>query len=123
LAVRLVRVGYWLGPQAVGWPDPGRFVDPLWDAEERQDVASYLRRGVFARAMMGYSTCRFCGRRNGSVELSDGVYVWPEGLGHYVEEHDVRLPDEFVDHVRGMTECLEEAEVDEIWWRGQPGFR
>jgi hypothetical protein len=26
--------------------------------------------------------------------------VWPEGLYHYIERHDVRLPDEFVDHCR-----------------------
>ena len=35
----------------------------------------------------------------GCRELSDGTYVWPEGLAHYVEEHNVRLPQQFVDHV------------------------
>jgi hypothetical protein len=35
----------------------------------------------------------------GSVEYSDGRFIWPEGLAHYVEEHQARLPDEFVDSV------------------------
>ena len=26
--------------------------------------------------------------------------LWPEGLAHYVEVHAVRLPDEFIDHMR-----------------------
>jgi hypothetical protein len=42
----------------------------------------------------GWSSCRFCGAANGSVELTDGEhFVWPEGLAHYVSDHDVRLPD------------------------------
>jgi hypothetical protein len=28
--------------------------------------------------------------------LTDGEWVWPDGLPHYVERHAVRLPDEFV---------------------------
>jgi hypothetical protein len=120
--MRLIRIGYWLGPRAPGWPDPRQFVDPTWDEEEREDVVSYLQHGLLARGMMGYSTCRFCESRNGSVELSDGIYIWPEGLTHYVQEHNVRLPPEFVDHMRRLTEDLEEAEIDESWWRGRGGF-
>ena len=32
----------------------------------------------------------------GSREHWDGAWVWPEGLAHYVECHDVCLPEEFV---------------------------
>jgi hypothetical protein len=46
----------------------------------------------------GLSRCRFCGRDNGSKELSDRVFSWPEGLPHYLQHHGVRLPDEFVAH-------------------------
>ncbi|GHH42120.1 hypothetical protein GCM10017774_37860 [Lentzea cavernae] len=46
-------------------------------------------------AFAGKSICRFCGRDNGSTELTDGVnFVWPDGLLHYVEDHNVRLPTE-----------------------------
>ena len=41
-----------------------------------------------------YDLCRFCGAANGSAELTDGEhFVWPEGLAHYVSDHDVCLPD------------------------------
>ena len=41
-------------------------------------------------------------RRNGDSELTDGVFVWPEGLAHYVAVHDVRLPEEFIERSRSM---------------------
>jgi hypothetical protein len=43
--------------------------------------------------------------------------VWPDGLSHYVSDHGVRLPDEFVQHASSRTESLEEAERDLEWWR------
>lgn len=72
---------------------------------------------------MGYSPCRLCGMNNGALELSDGVYVWPEGLRHYVVDHDVRLPQEFVSHVATTTEAFETAGRDESWWRAMASRR
>jgi len=118
----LILVGYWLGPYAPGWPDPHDFVDPSWDAFERQQMVYYLKRGMTARAFMGLSECRFCRQRVGALEFSDGVYIWPEGLAHYVSEHDVRLPAVFVDHAAGMTESLEARSVDRSWWATQSGL-
>lgn len=31
--------------------------------------------------------------------MTDGVWGWPEGLDHYVEVHNIRLPDEFLKRV------------------------
>jgi len=36
----------------------------------------------------------------GSKELTDGVFVWPEGLHHYVSRYNVVLPEEFVEHMK-----------------------
>ena len=55
---------------------------------------------------------------NGNLDLTDGVYLWPEGLAHYVREHDVRLPDEFTEHVRRRKALNDSITVDETWWRG-----
>ncbi|RRD04749.1 hypothetical protein EII34_09425 [Arachnia propionica] len=115
---RLILIGYWDGPLASpGWPTVEDFVDSNWDAEERELVADHLQTGMIVRRYMGYSPCRFCGRNNGSLELTDGHFVWPEGLAHYVLEHDVRLPERFVRHVLDMIDTLESAEHDEDWWR------
>ena len=34
----------------------------------------------------------------GTTCLSDGRFIWPRGLAHYVDKHFVRLPEEFVHH-------------------------
>jgi hypothetical protein len=70
---------------------------------------------------MGLSPCRFCGKHNGSLEYTDHVYIWPEGLAHYLTDHQVRLPDEFVLHVERSMDELDEATVDPSWWLTQTG--
>jgi hypothetical protein len=89
----LILLGYWTGSGiADNWPDPADLIDLTWHEADRLDLALYLQHGLVARAYMGYSACRICGVTNGSLELTDGVFVWPEGLGHYVRDHAVRLP-------------------------------
>jgi hypothetical protein len=36
----------------------------------------------------------------GVHDLSDGEWVWPEGLVHYIRNHDVCLPDDFIETMR-----------------------
>lgn len=116
--MRLIRIGYWSDGDKTTWPDVQGFVDADWDEDERLDAVYYLRLGVLVRAYMGLSRCRMCGKSNGSVELSDLVYVWPEGLAHYVSEHNVRPSAEFMDHVKARTDLMDDAEIDDTWWRG-----
>lgn len=106
----LILIGYWQSEQRPALPDPHRFVDPAWDRDERDLVADYLRGGLPVLHMMGYSPCRMCSsQQNGVSELTDGTYLWPEGLAHYVADHEVRLPDEFVHHAIGRFEGLVRA--------------
>lgn len=114
--MRLILIGYWDGERARGWPSPRRFVDDTWDADERDLVAEYLRRGFVARSFMGLSPCRFCERPNGALELTDRTFVWPEGLAHYVADHAVRPPQQFIDHVLASIGELDDASYDESWW-------
>jgi hypothetical protein len=106
----------------MGWPDPADFVDPSWDDElERQLVLHHLTHGMLREQYRGYSWCRLCGlRENGASEVTDNTYVWPEGLAHYVSEHSVRLPQEFVDHVLTVS-ATRFREMDTSWWRLQRG--
>lgn len=116
-AGRLTLIGYWAGPDTTGsWPSPVDFVDLGWDQDDRDYIARYLTEGRVVWGFMGYSLCRFCGKNNGDLELSDGTYLWPSGLAHYVAEHGVRLPEEFVQHAEARTESLEQAERDPTWW-------
>lgn len=124
---RIRLIGYWLGPNAAGWPDVHDFVDRSWDRSERQMVIERLHTGEPAPWMsMGKSRCRFCEVRNGYREYSDGTFLWPEGLVHYLEEHDVRLPHEVVTHfgrregslpfVAEVVHSLTDESIDRDWW-------
>lgn len=115
LTVRLRRIGHWGDGGISDLPDPRAMIFP-WDAMEREDGEDYLRRGFVSLACLGYEACRICGQENGSLELSDGVYCWPEGLYHYVHDHGVGLPREFVDHVIFSSAELMNSEVDDSWW-------
>jgi hypothetical protein len=112
-------IGYWKGELAHGWPDVLDYVDADWDEDERHAVSQYLASGTMARAFMGRSVCRLCGTANGFAEYTDGTYIWPSGLGHYVDEHNVRLPDEFVQHAVERLSELETAEVHVGWWKSR----
>jgi hypothetical protein len=83
---------------------PEVLIDPDWEREDRPRLVAYLRSGASIMEYLGYSYCRFLcgapGREMGGSELSDGVWLWPEGLAHYVEEHLIRLPGELVEHAR-----------------------
>jgi hypothetical protein len=114
----LITVGNWRGPDEPEWPDVRDFVDPEWDAGERAIVSDYLRRGFVVRGFRGHSECRFCSVPNGSLELTDGTYLWPEGLSHYVSEHDVRLPQPVLEHITSTLERFRGAQPDDSWWLG-----
>jgi hypothetical protein len=101
------RVGFWRAgempsmDETLPWPEPY-----LWGPTKR-DVLVYVRAAPVVQAYFGEHRCRLCGVACGNTEKSDGVFVWPEGLAHYLVRHDVKLPQHFIDHVlaqrRGKT--------------------
>jgi hypothetical protein len=97
---RLEILGHWFRADAPSsLPLPQRLVSGL-GADERAAVLAYLRGGTAIVTYPEASFCRFaCGETAmGTRDLTDGRWVWPEGLAHYVERHDVRLPPPFVAH-------------------------
>ena len=110
-------IGYWEGDTEPGWPRVTDFVDEHWDEAERRLVVSYLEQGRIPWAQAGISRCRLCGKANGSAERTDGVYIWPEGLAHYVREHGVRPPVSVIRHIIGRQAGMHPERVAEDWWR------
>lgn len=116
----LKLIGYWRDPDDASemhYPDPDDLIDFGWLPEERHELASYLRPEQFMFGQWGYSWCRFhCGVTHtemGSREFTDGVWMWPEGLAHYVEHHGVMLPDAFVEHARSNSWVV--PEINSSW--------
>jgi hypothetical protein len=99
-------MGYWLTSKVNDprkfLPWPADFIDNTWDVTEREAVAIYLDKAPDIKFWKGWSVCRLCGKNiNGSTDKSDGIYVWPAGLSHYVREHNVKPPKEFINHAFG----------------------
>lgn len=96
---KLILIGYW---HDAGWsslPHPQSLVDPEWEKDRRAKIVAYLEAGKTAATYFGVSYCRFgCKGWGGTRDLTDGYWVWPELLAHYVEGHQIKLPGEFVKH-------------------------
>jgi len=70
----------------------------------------------------GETTCELCGEAiyRGFI-FTDGTFVWRSGLVHYVENHNVKPPDRFIEHVLCMEEEMDNVESDESeWWDSNP---
>jgi hypothetical protein len=98
-------VGYWNNHSETKYVDPHKLVIK-WLPETKKKVVAYLVAGKFHGGFMGWSNCRFCGEDVGSTELTDGNWVWPFGLPHYIDKHDVSLPKEFLEHIQNNNFAL-----------------
>jgi hypothetical protein len=94
--MKLRLVGYWKAALDDELPFPQE-LDTENDSEVRERVATYLDAGTSRFEFRGLSRCRYgCPKPNGSRELTDGRWTWPEGLSHYVRAHFIALPHELV---------------------------
>jgi hypothetical protein len=93
-------VGFW-GPYD-GYPDPRSLVRPGWESENRDRIAAYLSAGHVVGYCMDYAFCRFrdCSERLGTADMTDGEWIWPEKLEHYVLHHSVCLPEKLIASMR-----------------------
>jgi hypothetical protein len=93
-------IGYWMASLLdEHLPLPQEFVGH-WRDDVRDVVCNYLENGALFETYRGHDCCRFlCGtpcEEMGNCEFTDGEWVWPYGLVHYVRHHSVVLPSEFV---------------------------
>src|SRR5688572_25170293 len=91
-----IAVGYWRDDDNPSLPNPFGFVNSNVSVDLRNAIGKYLDNGKRFMSYLGYSWCRFnCGIEDhnmGASCFTDGIYVWPEGLSHYIKKHDVWLP-------------------------------
>lgn len=62
-----------------------------------ESTASYL-------TYKGLSWCRICECDNGCQEYESGQFVWPSGYSHYIREHNVEVPKDFVDYIVNLPQ-------------------
>lgn len=104
---QLRRVGFWHSDQQPELADPKEHVVTDWSEEERWKVVEYLTTSyLMPYTQGGPSWCRFgCSPRPadiGTQDLTDGTWVFPEGLVHYVRMHAVKPDEDFLVHIRRL---------------------
>src|SRR5262245_14684169 len=103
---QLKRVGFWYSKEEPDLPHPGEYIDWTWDRDEKDKVIRYLQESyVLTRFYCDYPWCRlYCDfdviPEIGYREYTDGTWLYPEGLLHYVLRHMVKPPSDFLEHVR-----------------------
>jgi len=86
--------------------DPTKLPTNSLSNETKGRLIKYLKNGRWINEYAGTSYCRFeeCDENSmGNKDLSDGTWIWPEGLHHYVEVHDISLPMDFVKHAQSIN--------------------
>ena len=98
----LIAIGYWQSQWRPELPHPKSFINDQVSPGERKLLIEYLNKGKVVMYYLGYSYCRFdCGipdHEMGTACLTDGTYIWPQKLSHYIGVHNVWLPERFILH-------------------------
>ena len=95
--------GFWRSNESeTNLPDIEEVAGANWSVDDKKRVLSYLDGAPTVVAMSGPNTkCLLCEELiGGSVYRSDGVWLWPVDLSHYLNMHDVALPESFLQHIR-----------------------
>lgn len=114
-------IGYWIQSLLDDRYFPPQELVGELPAETRERVAAYLDQGSVFQSYRGFSWCRFgCSHCSmGSRELTDGQWVWPEGLSHYIRDHGVTLPNQFLCHIQGggslAPDIPDQTLSDQLW--------
>jgi hypothetical protein len=72
---------------------PQDFVNTNVRELDRNRIIDIMKRAVSTRRYKGFARCRICGDRLGASDMKWGKYVWPQKAEHYVEKHDVWVPE------------------------------
>lgn len=84
------REGFWYSKYEPLLPKPIENEKPWKGKKEFVAALKAKQARLRPNRYKGWSTCRICKCNNGSTEFTYHGWRWPEGLTHYVEEHNVR---------------------------------
>lgn len=94
--------GYWWSKQEPEYPMPIKSDIPFDNKDVVVKKLVSLQAKISKRYYKGFSTCRCCGERNGTAEYSHKGWKWPEGLIHYIIEHNIEPSLQFKKEILNM---------------------
>lgn len=95
-------IGFWSDSKYTATADrpwPVATVGQTKDVREFVDKLERVEKITPAKHYRGMSTCRICKQMNGSKEYNTDQWTWPEGYLHYIKDHGVEVPFEFVNYI------------------------
>ena len=112
----MIKIGFWKNNAGTeeGRNEVNSFHGSMDDAETKC-IIKYIEASEKGMGYMGWASCRACGDRLGSRDMStpDGKFMFPQGYEHYILKHYVRPPEEFI---RAATEWLNGGLGDQQRW-------
>jgi hypothetical protein len=114
--MKLIYVGHWKDSKnKIIYPNPERekimneayeFAIPQkiktrdYSLDLKEQIVDFLQNGNIVTMYLGNSSCRFnCGISSlemGNSTLTDGKFIWPAGYYHYIESHNLAIPELFL---------------------------
>lgn len=101
----LIGIGYWKNKRNQQLPDPTKIITTYKDSTVKEKIVNYLNNASIFICFDGLSWCRFpkCESGIGCNCLTDGKYVWPSAFYHYIQDHNVSIPQEFMSHMESNS--------------------
>ena len=87
-------------------PSLDEISDPDWKVENIERIIRYLQKSPVYIVCIGKPEiwiCDICGglvSKDNSLHLSDGTWVWPSGIEHFICRHSLVLPPKMIEHIR-----------------------
>lgn len=93
-----------------------------WNPVDKEKFIAYLTHSPILISSMTTSNCLLCAEVVPSLCYhSDGEWLWPDSLAHYVRSHNIALPDRFVHAIRERSYIPpQEAELPNVAIRDLP---
>lgn len=110
----LVKLGFWYEYDFPNGMDPKLIVNYPWDSNNKLKFINYLKGAYKMGDYCGYSWCRITGKSGiefGCSDMTDGIFIWPEGFVLYLERYNIELPEYFTKSVMARDFKYDEANI------------
>jgi hypothetical protein len=122
----LKRVGYWCSdqPPSCDYIHPRMLAGKSNYGPRKSAVVQYLHDGAIFRRWRGLADSRLfpliTSAELGSRDLTDGEWVWPEGLSVYVSKADIELPQDFLASMEKNDYMVPSVDGEELFMQRVP---
>jgi hypothetical protein len=107
-------IGFWKSKEQPDLPMPEARTEN-WRHQNSFMLDLMALQEQLPRAMFrGMSRCRICNKMNGCGEYTFKGFKWPEGLLHYVKEHNVKPPAVFIAFVQSEIKPGERIKLENV---------